>query len=242
MATAEKLLDWARSQLGVKENPAGSNRVKYNTDYYGRSVSGAAYPWCMAFVWDGFRLCGASALLYGVKTAYCPTMVTAFRQQGAWVSGNYRPGDIVFYDWNGDGVADHVGIVESATAGGVVAIEGNTAIGNDSNGGEVMRRTRANSVILGAGRPAYEEDFEVDEKTMREIARDEILKVLAEQRHKSVDEFAGRIGKELQALAAAGTLKGKGGSEAYKGIDMTEDMARVLTLAKDYTDKVFDSE
>ncbi|MCQ5130865.1 N-acetylmuramoyl-L-alanine amidase [Butyricicoccus faecihominis] len=86
------------------------------------------------------------------------------------------------------------------------------------------------------------EDDKMDEKTMREIARDETLKVLAEQRHKSVDEFTGRIHTELQALAATGTLKGKGGSEAYKGIDMTEDMARVLTLAKDYTDKVFDSE
>lgn len=82
----------------------------------------------------------------------------------------------------------------------------------------------------------------MDENTVREIARDETLKVLAEQRHSSVDEFTGRIHTELQALAATGTLKGKGGSEAYKGIDMTEDMARVLTLAKDYTDKVFDSE
>lgn len=86
------------------------------------------------------------------------------------------------------------------------------------------------------------EEEDMTEKQVREIARDEILKVLAEQRHSSVDDFTGRIHTELQALAATGTLKGKGGSEAHKGIDMTEDMARVLTLAKDYTDKVFDSD
>ena len=49
MATAEKLLETARAELGVKESPAGSNKVKYNTWYYGRTVSGVAYPWCVAF-------------------------------------------------------------------------------------------------------------------------------------------------------------------------------------------------
>ena len=42
---ANKVLDVARKELGVKESPANSNRVKYNTWYYGREVSGAAYTW-----------------------------------------------------------------------------------------------------------------------------------------------------------------------------------------------------
>ena len=50
MAGAEKLLEIARAELGTKESPANSNRVKYNAWYYGREVSGAAYPWCMVFV------------------------------------------------------------------------------------------------------------------------------------------------------------------------------------------------
>ena len=40
----------AQNEIGVVEKPSGSNRVKYNDWYYGKSVSGDAYPWCMVFV------------------------------------------------------------------------------------------------------------------------------------------------------------------------------------------------
>lgn len=40
MATAEKILEIARSQIGARESPANSDNVKYNTAYYGREVSG----------------------------------------------------------------------------------------------------------------------------------------------------------------------------------------------------------
>lgn len=62
MTDINKILELARSQLGVKEAPAGSNRVKYNTAYYGREVSGGAYPWCCAFIWWLFREAGAPEL------------------------------------------------------------------------------------------------------------------------------------------------------------------------------------
>ena len=42
--TAERILSAARAEIGVKESPANSNRVKYNTAYYGRAVSGSAIP------------------------------------------------------------------------------------------------------------------------------------------------------------------------------------------------------
>lgn len=48
--TAEKLMLIAQAQVGVKEYPADSNKVKYNTWYWGKAVSGSAYPWCAAFV------------------------------------------------------------------------------------------------------------------------------------------------------------------------------------------------
>ena len=50
MATAERVLEIARGELGTKEYPANSNKVKYNTWFYGREISGSAYPWCMVFV------------------------------------------------------------------------------------------------------------------------------------------------------------------------------------------------
>lgn len=48
--TAAELLRIASAQVGVKESPANSNNVKYNTWYYGHAVSGSAYPWCAVFV------------------------------------------------------------------------------------------------------------------------------------------------------------------------------------------------
>ena len=45
MATAEKILEIARSQIGTKESPAKSDNVKYNTAYYGREVSDGKHPW-----------------------------------------------------------------------------------------------------------------------------------------------------------------------------------------------------
>lgn len=72
---ADKLLAVARREIGMTELPAGSNKVKYNTEYYGREVSGAAYPWCMAFIWWCFRKVGLSRLFYsGGKTASCTAL------------------------------------------------------------------------------------------------------------------------------------------------------------------------
>ena len=48
--TAEMVVKTALSQVGVKESPSGSNRVKYNTWFYGKEVRGASYPWCMTSV------------------------------------------------------------------------------------------------------------------------------------------------------------------------------------------------
>lgn len=160
MATAKKVMDTAIKYLGVKEYPPDSNNVVFNTDYYGRKVSGN-YPWCCAFVWDVFRIAGASSLFYGGrKTAYCPYVETWGKSNGLTVpisSGRY--GDLALFDWNHDGVADHIGFIEEMRPdGSYLIIEGNTAVGNDSNGGEVMRRIRPQSTILCIIRPKYEED------------------------------------------------------------------------------------
>lgn len=145
-----KLVEIAVAELGTKESPPNSNKVKYNTWYYGREVSGSAYPWCMAFV----QWCIAQAgLTAPVKTASCGAFLNAARKAGEAVYGEFHPGDVVIYDFDRDGTTDHCGIVESANGATVTAIEGNTAVGNDSDGGEVMRRTRNIYQIVGAWRP-----------------------------------------------------------------------------------------
>jgi hypothetical protein len=58
------------------------------------------------------------------------------------------PGDLVLFNWDGDWDADHIGLLEKKIGwNGFTTIEGNTAVGNDSNGGEVMRRTRRLSQV-----------------------------------------------------------------------------------------------
>ena len=158
MATAEKVLAIAREELGVKESPANSNRVRYNTWYYGREVSGAAYPWCMVFVQWVFAQAGALKLL-PKRTASCGDLMRAAKAAGQWVTKDYRPGDVVIYDFPGGAATDHTGIIEKVTLTGVVAIEGNTSqAGSQSNGGMVCRKTRPYSQIVGVVRPNYKQE------------------------------------------------------------------------------------
>ena len=157
MPTAKQIMALAASYIGTKEYPRNSNNVIFNTHYYGGEVQGAAYPWCCAFVWDIFRMAGASALFYdGKKTAYCPAVATWGRKYSVdKTAGRY--GDIVLFDWGRDGVQDHIGLIEARNSDGTyTCIEGNTAVGNDSNGGEVMRRTRYLSQINMIIRPQYD--------------------------------------------------------------------------------------
>ena len=111
----------------------------------------------MAFVQWCFHQAGAQALL-PEKTASCGALMRAARDAGLWVTGDYRPGDVVIYDFPGGGLTDHCGIVENAFGDQVTAIEGNTGSGNDANGGQVQRRARHTGLIVGACRPRYEKE------------------------------------------------------------------------------------
>ena len=59
-------------------------------------------------------------------------------------------GDIIFFDWEGDGTTDHVGIVEKCENGTVYTVEGNS-------GDACKQRQYAvgSSNIYGYGIPAY---------------------------------------------------------------------------------------
>ena len=165
MATVNDLLKVARREVGTKEQPPNSNKVKYNTAYYGREISGSAYPWCCAFIWWLFRECNASPLFFGgKKTASCTTLMNFYKQQGQF-SKTPRVGSLVFYNWGKGNTAKHIGIVTSVGNGSITAIEGNTGIGNDSNGGQVMERTRYTYQILGYAYP-YEKGTGGDKVTI----------------------------------------------------------------------------
>lgn len=159
MNQVQEILKLAALQIGTTESPAGSNKVKYNTAYYGTAVSGANYPWCATFVWWLFDQTGLSSLFYGgKKTAYCPTLAVYYQQQKQWYTKDFKPGDIIFFDFGtGKTKYQHVGVVESVSADGktVYCIEGNTSATNQDNGGAVQRRSRKLNQITGVGRPNY---------------------------------------------------------------------------------------
>lgn len=159
MATANDILRIARGEIGVKERPAGSNNVKYNTAYSGHKVYGEGYAWCCVFVWWVFKKAKASKLFFdGKKTAYCPSVgdwgidkkLTVSKSKG-------KAGDIVLFDWNNNGTSDHIGIIEKKNKdGSYTTIEGNTSITSNDNSGKVMRRKRYISTINYIIRPKYE--------------------------------------------------------------------------------------
>jgi peptidoglycan hydrolase-like protein with peptidoglycan-binding domain len=137
----EAALKVAREYVGVKENPAGSNRVVFS-EWYG--ITG---PWCAMFVTYCMVKAGSKTFERARRYAYCPYILSDAKQnRGMSVvsADDAESGDVVLYSWKQNGVADHVGLVVTPPRGGVsfVALEGNTAIGADSDGGEVMVRQR----------------------------------------------------------------------------------------------------
>lgn len=62
-----------------------------------------------------------------LKHSYCPTGVQWFKNQGQWLDRSVtpEPGYIIYFDWNYDGISDHIGIVEYSDGGVVYTIEGN---------------------------------------------------------------------------------------------------------------------
>ena len=148
--TAEKVIQIARGEIGYKESPAGSNKTKYGA-WYGMN----GQPWCMMFVQWCFAHAG-NPLPY--KTASCSALMRWAVEKGRWVTSDYKPGDVLLFDFGHDGDPDHVGIFDHYEAGKLVSIEGNTSITSNDNGGAVMERSRAKSVIIGAYRPKYTEE------------------------------------------------------------------------------------
>lgn len=146
----------AAHYIGIEENPHGSN-------------SGHPFPsgWEQHFGMDGVSWCGCFAgsmiLMAGghvdSRVAYTPYIVADAHSRtngfDRWVDnhGQAGPGWLVLYCWDGSGVADHVGIVESIHPDHLVAIEGNTGGSDPAAGGMVARVSRGYGPVLGYARP-----------------------------------------------------------------------------------------
>lgn len=173
----KNVIEVARGELGVTENPPGSNRVKY-WDEYGAGWQGQ--PWCVCFLWWVFHHAGeGSAFFGGAKTASCGTLLRWYNEQGLTVpKKEVQPGDIVILNFSGTPETQHCGLVVDRTVvwdsfgnvnkpdsffrvSSIKTIEGNTSPGEEGsqdNGGCVALKTRHISQIVEICRPKYKEE------------------------------------------------------------------------------------
>jgi hypothetical protein len=144
----QRALDGAIKHIGTKESPRGSNHTQFGS-WYGVDYQ----PWCAIFMTYCFEIeaGGSPSFERGSQYAYCPYVVQDARnnKNGLSVTKDPIPGDLVLFDWDRDVTFDHIGIFEKwidRPHGVFSSIEGNTGAGNDSNGGQVMRRERSVSM------------------------------------------------------------------------------------------------
>ena len=82
--------------------------------------------WCACFV----SWCYGQAGLSEPRFAGCQSQgVPWFQSRGQWGARGYAniaPGDAIFFDWDGDGSADHVGLVIGTDGERVYTVEGNS--------------------------------------------------------------------------------------------------------------------
>lgn len=114
--------------------------------------------WCARFVHDIYYMCGAAKYFYnGGKCDSCTTLMKYYKNHTPKnchrdLSKAY-PGDLVFYQFDTDEKADHIGIFDelSTTKNKFWAVEGNTrliGIGDQATGNRVARRERKLSQVM----------------------------------------------------------------------------------------------
>jgi hypothetical protein len=162
MGQRADLIKVIQAEVGTKESPANSNKVKYNHNN--------GQYWCGYFVdW-----CAAQVKLKMPSCVYTPSGVEGFKGKGLFANpetSKPMPGWVAFMNFPGGDKVDHVGwVIKDNGDGTVTTIEGNTtadgAKGSQSNGGEVctkIRAYRANNkrkmavTIIGFGTPKFKD-------------------------------------------------------------------------------------
>ena len=157
MANKETYIKQLQSWLGINEADGSDDMI---IDIYNSQRLSGSYkmsyedPWCHATISAAAYKAGCSSVI--PNTAYCPDGINWFKARGQWVGrtySNYSPqrGDIIYYDWGGDGVSDHVGAVVTRSGSTLTVIEGNK---NDRC--EYRYIDMWDTTIQGYGRPAYD--------------------------------------------------------------------------------------
>ncbi|MBR5490570.1 MAG: CHAP domain-containing protein, partial [Oscillospiraceae bacterium] len=126
LAIAETQLGYRESQLNyiVSEDGAVRGYTRYG-DWYGEGYDYG--DWCAMFASFCLHYSGVGEAY--PTNAYCPFWVNELTELGYYkIPYEYVPksGDLIFFDWEQDGIVDHVGFVEAVEGTMVYTIEGNS--------------------------------------------------------------------------------------------------------------------
>ncbi|MEV6258759.1 CHAP domain-containing protein [Nocardia sp. NPDC051929] len=129
--TTDDIVAKAREQLklGVSERNGDNSPVYYDKDGVAHKVPyNIGDAWCAAFstwVWDK-----AGYNVHWTNPNYVPAVWNDAKHMGLAANiSSAQKGDMIIFDWEGDGTPDHVGIVESVDprTGRITTIEGNSS-------------------------------------------------------------------------------------------------------------------
>ena len=169
MTTAADVLKFATSKVGTVEGggkDGKSGNIVWVWDWW-KQVTGSILqgsPWCAGFISWCFGAAGASALIAAENPhgfVGCPTGLAYFSKRKQLIDpAKAAPGDLVFFDFDGKGIAEHIEIVESNNKTFLTTIGGNTSPegsnGSQANGGGCYRRKRPiGKTMIGVARPSW---------------------------------------------------------------------------------------
>jgi hypothetical protein len=121
----------AQAELGVAEQPPGSNDGARIAQYRTATAGSGVGPWCAYFTSWVAQQAGVPVGPNGQGIGYVPTVKQWAEQTGRYMpagSGAPQVGDLVVFERNGDGVLDHIGIVTGTRPdGGIETVEGNSS-------------------------------------------------------------------------------------------------------------------
>jgi hypothetical protein len=130
-STGQRIAALATAELGVAEQPPGSNDAPRIAEYRTATAGSGVGPWCAYFTSWVAQQAGVPVGPSGSGIGYVPTVKQWAESAGRYIpagGGAPQVGDLVVFDRGGDGVLDHIGVVTGVRPdGGIETVEGNSS-------------------------------------------------------------------------------------------------------------------
>ena len=150
MATRRQLYDHEKKYVRAKAYPRKNRWSRYKDA-----------SWCSFFQFDSARDVGLGKWVDRFKNVgYCPTVMEDAKRLGCFHKKPKR-GDFVLFDWDKNGVPNHIGFLVKKVKTGkhrglYKTVEGNTSNENPSDGNHVSIKYRSPYYVIGFVRPPYD--------------------------------------------------------------------------------------